>query len=1112
MAELFVLPASKLAPVRLRRPVVDRPRLVHDLQDGIARRLVIVSAEAGYGKTCLLVSSLAHAHLGRPVAWLTLDETDTDANLFGAGVVLALRQVAPGVGQAALEVLTTGPSQDILSSAMLRTVDELQRETVLVLDDFHVLDESAAAHALVDHLLTRASHRLHLVIASRTRPPLRSLPRLLVQREALVLDREALAFRPDEARVFLTESLGLPVDEDQARDLAARTEGWAAALSLVAQAAERRGLPAIVGTPREIFDYLATTVLAGLPVHLRDFALRTSVLFELTPAVCASVAATTDARACLDALEEKNLFLYRLDERASRYRYHQLFREFLQECLARSQPTLVVELHRRAGRHLEMEGAGDQAVRHYLLAGAYAEAVRTLLPYRAARLTAQRAYLFRDLVRRLPKAVADEQPWLLRTAASSCRFIGDYEQALIWSRQAAVAAEGCDSDLWAHAVHGVVVMLLNMGRLTEAQATAEDALVRLPVGVSSGLRGDLHQVLARICDLRGDLRRSAEANEASLRLAVPPHDLDGRGQALLTRGRLALVRLEPMAARAAFQAALDYAEERESTSYQSVAWAGLASAHIEMGDVAAAAEALVRAQALHTQVGERALELQLAWTEGDLALLRGDRDAAERHYGRALALGREGEIARPKVLALLGLARVDLKASNPARALDRAREAAVIATRGELGGLLPLVRLIEAEAHTAVGSTKVALQRVREAAASFAAWRSGPGEARCMLLEARLLGRRGSASLVARAVALAVRHRDDLIGWLVAEAHWVSRLLAPLLGRHGVETLLVGLGEGAADALVDALGDSRTRPGAIHALARLGDARARRPLQRWSRNGDTAVRSAAASALAAIGPPKPPALQVRLFGRFELHRDGQRVDEAAWKTNKARALVKLLLLHRPVGLHDEQLVEWLWPDHDVGRGMSSLKTAVKLGRRALEPWLEGSASHFLRREGRGLRFADVGVWIDVDEHARLAADARGAAAAGRIDEAIADLERATALYRGDLLDPEDRYEPWAESLRERCRRAQIEALAALSHLRASRADYDRAATAMRAVVVLDPVREAAYRDLMHYALLCGRRDEAIITYRECVRALEQGLGVAPEPSTRRLLDEVHRPA
>ena len=271
---------------------------------------------------------------------------------------------------------------------------------------------------------------------------------------------------------MLAESFALSADENRARDLADRTEGWAAALSLVAQAAERWGLPALAGTPREIFDYLATTVLEGLPTHLQTFALHTSVLFELTPALCAEVAAVSDARSCLESLEDRNLFLYRLDESASRYRYHQLFAEFLRARLAGSRPTLVAELHRRAGRRLEEEGSGDQAVRHYLLAGAYAEAVRTLLPYRAARLTAQRAYLFRDLVRRLPRAVAESQPWLLRTAASSCRFIGDYEQALTWSRQAIVAAEGRDPDLWAHAVHGVVVMLRSMGRLTESLATA----------------------------------------------------------------------------------------------------------------------------------------------------------------------------------------------------------------------------------------------------------------------------------------------------------------------------------------------------------------------------------------------------------------------------------------------------------------------------------------------------------------------------------------------------------------------------------------------------------------------------------------------------------------
>jgi DNA-binding SARP family transcriptional activator len=421
--------------------------------------------------------------------------------------------------------------------------------------------------------------------------------------------------------------------------------------------------------------------------------------------------------------------------------------------------------------------------------------------------------------------------------------------------------------------------------------------------------------------------------------------------------------------------------------------------------------------------------------------------------------------------------------SKWAQAREHAREAAAVAAQAELGSLLPLARFIEAEAYAGVGGAKEALGALREAAATVTAWRSGPGQARCALLEVRLLGRRCPDRLVTRAMALAVRHRADLIGWLRQSASWIAPLLARRLGRDGVDALLVDLGDGAAPALVDALDDPRRRLAAIDALARLGDARARRPLQRWARHGDAAVRLAVSAALTAIGQPGPPALEVRLFGRFEIRRDGRLVEEAEWTTKKARSLVKLLLLHRPGGLHDEQLVEWLWPDHDAARGANSLKTALKLGRRALEPWLEGAASHFLQRVSQVLSFENAGAWIDLDEHTRLVAEARRAIAAGRIDEAIVRLGEAVALYRGDLLDPEDRYETWAESAREHWRQSHLEALVELSHLRASRGDYEPAATIMRAVVTPDPLRETAYRDLMRYALLRGRRDEAMAIYR-----------------------------
>src|SRR5215831_13587087 len=482
MAEPFVLPSSKLMPPRIAVTLMRRPHLLEEMHRGLSRRLVLLTAEAGYGKTCALISALSGAT--HPVAWLTLDERDTDPSLFAAGVVLALQRVAPAVGTRALEVLAGGPSVRTIDATLLRCLEDLQGDIVLVLDDFHVLDDTPVAQALADFLLTHLPPHVHMAIASRTRPTLRSLPRLLVQGQASVLDRGRLAFTLDEATDLLGRVRGV--------DLAERTEGWPAALTLLAQAAERRGLPALEGTPHEVFEYLASVVLEDLPADLQEFALRTSVLFEFTPALSQSVSGAADAFARLAALERRNLFIDRLDESGTRFRYHQLFAEFLRRRLMQMAPDGIAELHVRAGRHLEQTGEGDQAVRHYLLAGAYEDAVRVILPYRAGRLTAQRAYVFRDLVRRLPPAVAEAQPWLLRTAASSCRFIGDYEQALAWSRQALAASEGKDANLWAHAVHGVVVMLTNLGRLGEARSVAEAAVRRMPDDVQPSLRADLY--------------------------------------------------------------------------------------------------------------------------------------------------------------------------------------------------------------------------------------------------------------------------------------------------------------------------------------------------------------------------------------------------------------------------------------------------------------------------------------------------------------------------------------------------------------------------------------------------------------------------------------------
>ncbi len=358
--------ATKITPPRLGVPLVTRPRLLNQIAGAEGCRLLLLSAEAGYGKTSLLLS--LRSQLDVPVAWLTLDETDANPRLLAVGLVSALRRVVPGFGENILRVLTAGPGVDAIKTQVSRAFQDLP-PLLIVLDDLQVIDGNPDATALVDHLLLTLPAPVRIAAAGRVWPRLQSLPSLLVAGHVVVLDKTALAFTGEETATFLRESHGMAVEADHAQRLARRTEGWAAALQLTALALKKRRAESLEGTPREIFEYLAVAVLQRLPDAEQGFLLRTSILSELSPALCAAVAERGDAAEVLGTLDRANLFLYRLDDAGTRFRYHQLFAEFLQQQLARQGADAVAALHQRAARQLEAEGAPERAIRHYIAAG-----------------------------------------------------------------------------------------------------------------------------------------------------------------------------------------------------------------------------------------------------------------------------------------------------------------------------------------------------------------------------------------------------------------------------------------------------------------------------------------------------------------------------------------------------------------------------------------------------------------------------------------------------------------------------------------------------------------------------------------------------------------------
>jgi LuxR family maltose regulon positive regulatory protein len=363
---------------------LSRPRLVELMSEALKRPLTLLCAPAGFGKSTLL-SGWADEAVDLPaVAWLALEQDDNDPARFFDYLRGALLSAAVDVGGVAAGTPpgAGSPTAKDRMSLLLNDLAELDHPVVLVLDDYHSIenpDLDAALAFLVEHL----PERLRLIVSTREVPRL-PLPRWRTKGWTTEIDTDQLRFTPDEASAFLARSMGLTMDAESVRTLAARTEGWAAGLQIAAlslqQHAEFQGtgkLAEVVATfsgeHRYVIDYLAAEVLRQQPQGVHDFIRQTCILDRFSAELCDAVTQRSDSRQMLAQVERANLFLRRLDDRGRWFRYHQLFADFLRNSVDEADK---VVLHRRASAWFESRGLGQEAIKHALAARSDADAVR----------------------------------------------------------------------------------------------------------------------------------------------------------------------------------------------------------------------------------------------------------------------------------------------------------------------------------------------------------------------------------------------------------------------------------------------------------------------------------------------------------------------------------------------------------------------------------------------------------------------------------------------------------------------------------------------------------------------------------------------------------------
>ncbi len=353
------LAAAKVFVPRISTNVVLRPRLIERLNASMSSALTLLIAPAGFGKTTLLIQWMRQTD--RAVAWLSIDEHESDVSRFAFDTMVALRQALrpkyPGFGKAPYNVTEDRRPLDwrVLAALLIQELQSVETPLTLVLDDYHfVHDESI--HAFLALVIERLPESVNIVISSRRHPAL-PLSRLRSRGLVQEVSTDSLRFAHEEIEQFLENTAGLTLQAYDIDQLAARTEGWVAGLQLAATALQEGvTIKELFGATGKTLDqddalsYLCEELLARQPREVQDFLLKTSVLPRMTPDLCDRLTDAANSLQMLDRLQADNLFIVPLDDEGIWFRYHHLFRLLLRNLLARQNPEIAPEMQKRAAK------------------------------------------------------------------------------------------------------------------------------------------------------------------------------------------------------------------------------------------------------------------------------------------------------------------------------------------------------------------------------------------------------------------------------------------------------------------------------------------------------------------------------------------------------------------------------------------------------------------------------------------------------------------------------------------------------------------------------------------------------------------------------------------
>jgi ATP/maltotriose-dependent transcriptional regulator MalT/DNA-binding SARP family transcriptional activator len=1077
---------TKLLPPRPASALLSRPRLTERLQANLSHPVTLVAAPAGSGKTTL-VADFVRAHAGQFV-WYQLDHTDADPLVFLEYLTHGVKQVVPGFGDVTLSYLRQ--SADEIARHPARAVDvllnevlqEVNRQLVVVLDDYHHLGRETAVHAVLDRLISYLPDVLHVIVVSRDVPPL-ALSRLRSQDSLAIIDRQELLFTDEETRELFRQVFDLELSGEQLTEYRERTQGWITALQLVRQFAQREAVAddadetdatdlteILRRSEHDIFDYFAEEVFAEEPEDVQRFLLRISLLDRVELDVCARLYPEMNSRHVLPELVRRNVFMtVASDSRGEEYRLHPLFRSFLQRRLNQESGRDVVaaEYARYADYYLA-RGEWEHAARHLIAAEDFGRAAAVVAERGGHWIAAGALASLVALVEALPPDAIRAHPRALFYRGEVARLRDELDSARsLYRRAAALLRERNDREGEAEALRSLATIARRYGDLEAALAyldqavelADEDSFVRAKC---AGTRG--------LCLMaKGDWAAAEREFRAALQTAEDHGDDHYARLMTHNLGLPALIRGDFDESLRWLHRTLQFGGNASPIPQEAAVHLNMARCYLYRGEFPECESHLNRALEFSQLFNLSVLQGEVCETYGNLYRELGEMERAVEFYTRAARIYKDAglDLARrelPEEQAMLSAQEGDLAAARSA--IDQLVEA-----RADLQDEVALKTSVLARGRIMLAQGEHAAARAellpvvtyfREHNLHYYEAQASLALASC----ARAAGKEGDyLDHLRRAIELAVRY--DYEYWLRREVEQNPQLFS---SEQSLKLLPADL------------------------RRRLSIVQSQPPPARQP----SPLRSAS------VQPASD--LTINMLGLVEIFRDPARpLAPDAWTSKRARDILCFIASRQHRRASKDTLVDTFWREDDAESVEKKFHPTISYIRKALNSNQFLRQNFLLYKDGDYLLNPDFSYRLDVEEFDALVAEAAGAHRRGQTERCLQAYEEAVALYRGEFM--QGTHDEWVEEKRSYYRDQYLRMLEKLAAAAQEAREWERSLALAQKILRDDPFREEVHCRVMRAQAALGNRVAVKEQYETLCSLLLKELGVKPAQETQRVYVE-----